>query len=124
MRNLARNQKRVIFCEYLGKTDLIDENGNFTGEKVIEYSAPQTAYMRVSANKGNAGEMPFGVDLDYTRAMVTTDMKCPIKETSLLFVDKDYETDNDGRPLNDYIVKQVAPDINQTAYAIKKVSVS
>jgi hypothetical protein len=79
--------------------------------------------MRISPNKGEAGEMPFGVDLDYTRGMVTTDMTCPIKETSLLFIDKDYETDTAGIPLNDYIVKQVAPDINQIAFAIKKVSV-
>ena len=122
MQSLKRNQTKVIFVEFLGDLPYIDPNtGLDTGVNVPTYSAPTTIKIRVSANTGDAGEMPFGVDLDYDRAMVTTDMKCPIKETSLLFIGKDYETNADGVPKHNYIVKKVAPDINQIAFAIKKV---
>lgn len=131
MRSLEINKQAIWYALYLGKVAVKDEEGNDTGEYEIGYSNPVSTRLRVSPNKGESYVQQFGSVLDYDRTMVTTDL-LPIDENSVLWVDSipELEADGslklkpDGTPVtpHEYIVKKVAPDINVTQYAIKKVN--
>ena len=45
-------------------------------------------------------------------------------ETTVLFVDKKPEYDDNGLPLYDYVVKRVSRSLNVIAIAIKRVDVT
>ena len=116
MRDLKRNQQ-TIWYSLLNVSVGEDEWGNT--EDVKTYGEPVAINMSVSANKGEASQQAFGMDLDYDREMSTHDMSCPIDEYTHLWID--------GRDINDthnYIVKAVSKSLNCIRYAIKKVNVS
>lgn len=123
MRILQRNTKPFYYCLYLGKTRIIDEYGNKTNEKAPSYSAPELMRANISPATGQSHAEQFGNLEDYDKVIVTDWMDCPIKEDSVLFVDKEPEVKN-GRPLYDYIVKRVAKSINSVSIAIRKVDVT
>ena len=133
MRSLEINKQTIWYALYMGKEAVKDEEGNDTGEVKVQYSNPVSVRIRVSPNQGESYAHPFGTLTDYDRTMVTTD-KLPIDENSILWVDSIPELEADGSlklnengmPItpHDYIVKKVAPDINVTQYAIKKVSIN
>lgn len=100
-----------------------DEYGNEIGTKPLyKDAAPMRA--NVSAAAGSAQVEQFGNLAGYDKVILTDDTKCPIDETSVLFVDKQPEYSEDGRPLYDYIVKRVAKSKNFISLAVMKVSVS
>ena len=78
MKMLLRNQSKLYYAVYSDKVPISDEDGMDTGEKSFGYSEPVPIWMSVSANKGEASAEPFGVDLDYTKTLVTDEMDCPI----------------------------------------------
>jgi hypothetical protein len=75
--------------------------------------------MSVSANKGEASQQAFGMDLEYDREMSTHDMSCPIDEYTHLWIDG-----KDTKETHNYIVKAVSKSLNCIRYAIKKVNIS
>lgn len=100
-----------------------DEYGNETGSVAVYKEAiPMRA--NVSAAAGNAQVEQFGSLSGYDKVILTDETDCPIDETSVLFVDKEPEYSEDGRPLYDYVVKRVAKSKNFISYAVSKVSVS
>ena len=66
----------------------------------------------------------FGNFVSYDKVIITDDLKCPIDENTVLFLDKKPEYRENGTPLYDYIVKRVAKSRNFISYAVQKVSVS
>jgi hypothetical protein len=54
------------------------------------------------------------------------DVKCPIDENSVMWIDTEPLIDADGNTETpwDYVIVRVAESINSKAYAVKKVSVS
>ena len=100
------------------------ERDSTTRAKKVVYSAPKSFKIHVGWARGTADTDPFGISVDYDKPMVTNWLECPIKEETVLFVDKEPEFSSDGQPLYDYIVKRVAKSKNYITYAIKKVSVS
>jgi len=130
MRSLEINKQTIWYALYIGKVPVLDDKGYETGEYKIQYSNPVSVRIRVSPNNGESNFQPFGTLTDYDRTMVTTD-KLPIDENSILWLDStpELEADGslklkpDGTPVtpHEYVVTKVAPDINVTQYAIKKV---
>lgn len=118
MRTLKRNKTKVYYALYSASTPLYDEDGMETGEYTEGYGAQISAWMSVSANKGEASIEPFGTDLDYTKTVITDDMTCPIDESSHLWINK-----NPSGPYN-YSVVRVAKSLNHITYAVKEVNVS
>ena len=127
MLSMAINMQRIFYALYQGKTDIRDERGNLTGETELSYSTPVFYYINVSAARGTAEVEQFGINANYTKTMVTTDMNCPITETSRLWVGCKPTKIVDGQEVavpHNYVVVSVAKSINSITYAIKEVSVT
>lgn len=124
MKNLERNNKKFYYCLYAGSIDKMDEYGNLTGETIEQYEPQKSMWANISENTGESTAEQFGVGLDYDKIIVTHNMKCPIEETTVLFVDKRPEFTDDGLPLYDYIVKRISRTLNVISIAIKRVDVS
>lgn len=132
MRSLEINKQAIYYSLYGGKSPVLDDEGNETGEYVTTYSNPIKFKIRVSPCKGRADEEVFGTVLDYDRTMSTTDKKFPIDEHSRLWLDSIPELNTDGtlkldangQPLtpHDYKVVGVSKDLNEWMFAVKKVN--
>ena len=139
MKCLERNKTGIYYCLFAGKTPIVDEYGNETGESIITYGDPVQMYANVSRATGQSNTEQFGNLENYDKVVVTEDLNCPIDENSVLFVDKEPEftnvlthtvtaiTTNDTTvsvPVYDYTVRRVAKSLNSVSIAIKKVDVS
>lgn len=89
MRDLKKNTRRMWYALFERKEPIIDENGDEVGDDMVIYSAPVQFRANLSPGKGSAQAEVFGTDVDFTRAISTTDLILPITETSLIW----YETE-------------------------------
>lgn len=129
MRSLNRNKQRIYYSLYSSKTPILDEYGNQTGEYETTYATPVALDINVSAARGTSDVEQFGINLNYTKSMVTNDLTCPIDETSRLWVNKyPFVLDDNNNVVSitphNYAVVSVAKSINSITYAIKEVSVT
>lgn len=144
MKTLRRNKQKIWYCTYTGEiVEILDENGNRTGEKIPMYDKWQEYDVNVSPATGLSVSEQFGNLDNYDKVLVTDDTNCPITESTVLFVDKDpgldvIEThfvvpatallaDDEIAPIEyavpdyDYIVRRVAKSLNSVSIAIAKV---
>ena len=137
LRSLKKNRQRLFYATYSNSIIVYekDENGNIVHVEVdgslipvIEkekagYNNPISFYANISAAKGTSDSEVFGVSLDYTKTISTSDMDLPISETSLIWFETE-PTYNDDGTVNeasaDYSVAAVARSLNNVVYAIKK----
>ncbi len=119
MRALERNKQPIYYALFEGKTPIVDEYGNSTGEYRISYGAPIPYRLNVSAAKGEYESRQFGEMEDYDKVLVTDDLSLPILETSVLWIDN-----LDIEQPYDYVVKKVARSLNSISIAVSKVKVS
>lgn len=124
MKTMERNKQSFWYLLYDRKVPVTDEDGNETGEETVVYKPVVSFRANVSAATGSSQVEQFGNLAGYDKVIVTDDMTCPVDENTVLFLDKEPEYDDDGRPLYDYIVKRVAKSLNSISYAVTKVSVS
>ena len=122
MHTLSRNTKEIAYALYTGRVEQQSE-GVYTGEWETQYSSPVYTRMNLSASRGSAEYEPFGIDIPYTKIMVTDDMNCPIDEHSILWIENVSDLKGDSTTKNDFIVLRVAKSLNHISYAIKEVSV-
>lgn len=115
MRGLKRNMRKVYYCNH-SKTEYTKDGA------VVSYSDAKAINASVSASKGISQTELFGNLQNYDKTMIVHDSECLIDENTVLFVDKFPEFDEDGAPINDYIIVKVARSLNAVAYAISKVS--
>lgn len=124
MKLLRRNLKLINYCTFKEKTAIVDSEGFETSEEKIVYNDAVEMLCNVSTAKGYAQSEIFGNLDNYDKVIITDNMDCPIDENTVLFVDKQPEYDSDDTPIYDYIVKRVAPSLNNISYAIAKVKTS
>lgn len=124
MKTMERNKQRFFYLLYDRKEPVKDEDGNETGEETVIYKEAVSCRANVSAATGASQVEQFGSLTGYDKVIVTDDLTCPIDENSVLFLDKEPEYDEDGKPLYDYMVKRVAKSLNSVSIAVTKVSVS
>nr|DAF27265.1 MAG TPA: hypothetical protein [Caudoviricetes sp.]DAP98569.1 MAG TPA: hypothetical protein [Caudoviricetes sp.] len=124
MKVMERNKKTFWFCLYDHKEPIIDEDGNETSEEQTFYKPAQSLRANISAASGSSQVEQFGNLAGYDKVIVTDDTSCPIGEETVLFLDKEPEYGEDGKPLYDYMVKRVAKSMNSVSIAVTKVSVS
>lgn len=114
MQSLDENKQTIYYALDEGVADVIIGNLK-TGQKAIQYSEPVLMKANVSASRGTADIEMFGTDTDYSRTIVTTDMNCPIAETSKLWIGvPTYSKAN-------YRVVAIAKSLNSITYAVKEV---
>ena len=66
----------------------------------------------------------FGISLDYTKSISTTDMELPIAEGSLIWQDTEPKYKGDGTVDDlsaDYKVVAIAKSLNSVVYAVKSL---
>lgn len=124
MKAMERNKVGFFYLLYDRKEPVTDGDGNETGEETVVYKPAVSFRANVSAATGASQVEQFGNLTGYDKVIVTDDLTCPIDENSVLFLDKEPEYDEDGKPLYDYMVKRVAKSLNSVSIAVTKVSVS
>lgn len=135
MRSLKKNRQSFYYALYKGQKTIYkhDENGEIlyadeakeipieSGNKPM-YSNPIKKSANFSAGKGSAHEDVFGKDIDYTRTISTADLKLPIDELSIIWVENTPQFLEDGSvdPKSaDYKVTAIAKSLNNLVIAIK-----
>lgn len=114
MRCMKRNKQKFYYANFdsVGTTEVVDSDGNYTGEHSLNYGTPVEFEASISAEKGDADIEVFGKDLQYDRTICFDKMRpSGFDEYSVLWIDKEpYE----GKTLvgYDYIVKKIAKSLN------------
>ena len=119
MRTFQRNKREISYALYSGVQDVVDSEGNFTGEQEITYASPVTTRMNVSGGRGRAEIELFGVDNPFSRTVVTDDLITPFDTDTVWWFEANPLTD----PHN-YRCTGVARTINQVVIALAEVEVS
>ncbi len=133
MRALRRNKQPLWYALYSGKTEIIDEYGNRTGQFTLKYGKPTRTEANISPASGETSIAQFGENERYDKVLVFAGVDIPIDEYSVLWIDSEpildaygelqKEQDGDVLTPHDYLVKRVAKSLNSTAYAVNKVNV-
>lgn len=119
MRTAQRNQRPVAYAFYSGITELVDDDGNYTGESEVSYTEPVKTLMNVSGGRGQADVALFGLTQNFSRTAVTQDLETEWNTEMVMWVERDPDT----QPFN-YRVAAVARTINQVVLALEEVDVS
>lgn len=122
LKDLRINQVPFWYQQYIDEVDVLDEDGNLTGETKKLYSNPVRAFARISPNTGQAESSPFGINTDYDKA-ISTVQNLPIDEYSRLFIDIEPVINADGSTDTEPDYRCVVPknDLHQNVWAIKKI---
>ena len=125
MRCMVRNKSKFYYASYVGKTEILDEYGNRTGEYKNSYSDPIVKFGNVSAAQGEMESRQFGESESYDKVIVLDDRNALIDEHSILWVDTLPRLNEDGSTdtPHDYVVKRVARSLNGVSLAIRKVRI-
>ena len=144
MRSLTRNKRSFSYCLLQSASaEVVDGNSNRTGEFIPVYADAVEMTANVSPASGYSQTEQFGDLSDYDHVIVTTDMNCPITESTVLFLEKApaYREDDimvilpaDGNsdtptkmtakiPLYDYIVRRVSKSLHGISIAVSKAEV-
>lgn len=119
MRSLDKNKRLIYYANPETPAEIIDDDGNYTGEKEYLYGAVTAIRLNVSASKGNIHSTPFGDIEDYDRVISITDENITVQQGTLFWIDT-----LDASAMYDYEVKAIADSLNGTLVAVKKVNVS
>lgn len=117
MQCLNQNKRTIYYALLTAIEENTDADGYYNGEYSPVYGVPTTLRINVSAERGSADMERFGIDTPYTKTLVTDDTACPIKEDSVLWIDK---TPDDGD--YNYVVVRVARSLNFISYAVREVN--
>lgn len=124
MKLMKRNLTPIRYCLFKEKVIIKDDEGYETGETGVGYDDPVELLCSVSTATGYTQAQMFGNLESYDKVIITDDTSCPIDENTVLFIDKEPEFDEQGKPIYDYTVRRVAKSMNFISYAVSKVKVS
>ena len=119
MRTSNRDKRPVAYASYVGQTEMVDENGDYTGDSDVQYSTPIKTLMNVSGGRGQADIALFGLTQNFSRTAVTQDLDTNWNTEMVMWVERDPDTE----PF-DYRITRVARTINQVVLALEEVDVS
>ena len=107
----------MAYATYYGMQELVDSDGNYTGEYSIEYSQPIKTRMNVSGGRGQSDVALFGLTDNFARTVVTDDLETDFNTEMVFWIEKDPDTE-----LFDYRVVLVSRTINQVVIALAEVN--
>ena len=119
MRTVKRNKRPVAYAFYQGDTELMDSDGNLTGEYSVQYTEPVKTLMNVSGGRGQADIALFGLTQTFARTATTEDLDTKWNTETVFWI----ETDPDSESF-DYRVAAVSRTINQVVLALAEVEVN
>ncbi len=115
MRTLGRNKTTLYHAEYVSEVQT-ERNGLKTGHYESSYTDPVKERMNISPARGSAISEPFGIDTDYSKTAVTSNMNTAMDEKSIVWIGKD-----PSEPHN-YVVVRKAVSLNHITFALKEVT--
>ena len=118
MRTLKRNRRPVAYAFYDGVTEIINDDGEHTGEYVVHYTTPVKKLMNVSGGRGQANIRMFGLENDFSRTIVTEDLDTPFNTETVFWIERNPDTEP-----HDFRVIAVSRTINQVVLALAEVDV-
>ena len=118
MRTVQRNKRTIYYALYEGVQEVVDSDGNYTGEQEVSYGEVQTARMNVSGGRGQAEIELFGVDNPFTRTAVTDDLETPFNTDTIFWFDADPLVDQ-----HNYRCTGVSRTVNQVVIALAELDV-
>lgn len=116
MRTLKRNRRPVAYAFYDGVTEIINDDGEHTGEYIVHYTEPVKKLMNVSGGRGQANIRMFGLENDFSRTIVTEDLDTPFNTETVFWIERDPDTEP-----HDFRVIAVSRTINQVVLALAEV---
>lgn len=119
MRTIQRNRREVWYALYQGVTDVMDDEGNYTGEQEVSYTTPVKAMMNVSGGRGRAMVEEFGIDNPFTHTAVTSDLTTAFNTDTIWWFGK---TPSDGA--HNFRCTGISRTPNQVVIALAEVEVS
>jgi hypothetical protein len=115
MRDLLRNKTNLWYVTRTGSTDKLDEDGNFTGEKIMTYSTPISISMNLYPANGSIVEAIFGKDASFD--MVGVSNEIDLDKDALLFLSEPQSNNYDK--IYDYRVDSIRKSLNTTQYGLR-----
>ena len=119
MRTLQRNKREISYALYSGVQDVVDSEGNYTGEQEVSYATPVTTRMNVSGGRGRAEIELFGVENPFTHTVVTDDLTTQFGTDTIWWFEANPATD----PHN-FRCTGISRTPNQVVIALAEVEVS
>lgn len=116
MRTTQRDKRTIYYALYVSDGEIIDSDGNYTGEHADYYSTPVKARMNISGGRGQAEIELFGIDNPFTRTAVTDDLTTPFDTATVFWFESDPVTEE-----HNYRCTGVARTINQVVLALSEV---
>lgn len=116
MRTCQRNKRTIYYALYNGLTEVVDGDGNYTGEQAVSYATPVQTRMNVSGGRGQAEIELFGVDNPFTRTVVTDDLTTPFNTDTVFWFEM-----APTQGAHNYRCTGVARTINQVVIALAEV---
>jgi len=116
VRTIQRNKREIWYALYDGIIDLVDSDGNYTGEQGVSYKTPVQTRMNVSGGRGQAEIELFGVDNPFTRTAVTDDLTTEFTTDTVFWFGTDPTQEE-----HNYRCTGVARTINQVVLALAEI---
>lgn len=124
MRCMARNKSIFYYALYDSSDEIIDDDGNKTGQYEVTHGNPVKAYGNISAARGETQSRQFGESENYDKVIVLDNPNTPINEYTILWVDiAPVIVNGSTETPHDYVVRKVARSLNSVSIAISKVKV-
>lgn len=123
MRTAQRNKREIWYALYNGVTDVVDDDGNYTGEQTVSYGTPTLARMNMSGGRGQAEIELFGVDNPFTHTAVTDDLTTEFTTDTIWWFGVTPGNTADAVPHN-FRCTGISRTINQVVIALQEISIS
>lgn len=123
MRTLQRNKRDIWYALYNSVTDVVDDEGNYTGEQTVSYGTPTLARMNVTGGRGAAAIEEFGIENPFTRTAVTDDLTTEFDTDTIFWFGVTPGNSYDDVPHN-YRCTGVARTINGCLIALEELDVT
>lgn len=132
MRNGAeRNKRTVWYALYEGTTEIVDPDGNKTGERLPVYGKVQAMRVNISGTSGLTNNnlsgkveyQPYGQQNMYVMTLNPLPSDCRIDEMSVFWVDTKPVLKEDGTTDTpyDHVIYRIAGSLNWRACQIARV---
>ena len=119
MRTTQRDKRVISYALYKGISEMVDGEGNLTGEQILTFENPVTTRMNVSGGRGQADIELFGIDTPFTKVAVTDDLVTPFDTDTIWWFEADPAND-----AHNYRCTGISRTVNQVAIALAEVDKS
>lgn len=113
MRLLEKNKQSIYVSICTGTVEAVDDDGNYTGDLVKQYSVPMLTSINLYPSSGSIVREVFGDAFNGDMLTVTTGK--PFSKNDVFYL-----SDNVGFTNYDYYISDMKTSLNNTYYGLKK----